>query len=195
MTTMIYNINDKPNKIYEWFIYAIQQVLAVFVATVLIANICGTPVSSCLLGACIGTIVYQVITGFKSPMFISSCGATVSAVCGALALNATNDNYLMVFCGGVIIAIIYTIFSLITKFLGIKAINKIFPPTIVGSITMVIGLNLAGFISSYTQIAGAHSDVGIIISIVTMLIIAIVAIYGKGFIKNKTKLNYCWYWF
>ena len=150
----------------------------------LIANICGTPVSSCLLGACIGTLIYQLITKFRSPMFISSCGATVSAVCGALALNSAGNNYLMVFCGGLIILAIYGIFALITHFTGVKWMNKIFPPTIVGAVTLVIGLNLATFINGYTQINGAHSDVGILIAIATMLITAAVSRYGKGFMKN-----------
>lgn len=115
-----YGIKDRPKKWYEWILYPLQQLLAVFVATVLIANLCGTPVSACLLGACVGTLVYQIITGFKSPMFISSCGATVSAVCGALALNETNNNYLMVFCGGLIILAIYGIFALIIHCVGTK---------------------------------------------------------------------------
>lgn len=181
---MKYGIQDVPHKWWEWIIYPLQQVLAVFVATVLIAQICGTPVSSCLLGACVGTIVYQLITGFKSPMFISSCGATVSAVCGALALNATGDNYLMVFCGGLVILIIYAIFALIVQIAGVKIINKIFPPTIVGAVTIVIGLNLAVFINGYTEIASVHSNVGILIAIATMLIVAVVSHYGKGFMKN-----------
>lgn len=153
-------------------------------ATVLIANICGTPISSCLLGACFGTLIYQLITKFRSPMFISSCGATVSAVCGALALNSAGNNYLMVFCGGLIILAIYGIFALITHFTGVTWMNKIFPPTIVGAVTLVIGLNLATFINGYTQINGAHSDVGILIAIATMLITAAVSQYGKGFMKN-----------
>lgn len=184
MNNLKYGIRDVPKKWYEWVVFTLQQVLAVFVATVLIANICGTPISSCLLGACIGTLVYQLITKFRSPMFISSCGATVSAVCGALALNDAGNNYLMVFCGGLIILTIYGIFALITHFTGVKWINKIFPPTIVGAITLVIGLNLATFINGYTQINGAHSDVGILISIATMLITAAVSQYGKGFMKN-----------
>ena len=160
------------------------MVLSVFVATVLIANICGTPISSCLLGACFGTIIYQIITKFKSPMFISSCGATVSAVCGALALNETGNNYLMVFCGGMIILAIYGIFALIVHFVGKEVINKIFPPSIIGAVTIVIGLNLAAFINTYTQVSGIHSDIGILIAIATMLIVAVVSHYGKGFIKN-----------
>lgn len=58
MTDMIYGITDTPRKVREWILYALQQVLAVFVATVLIANICGTPVDACLLGACFGTLLY-----------------------------------------------------------------------------------------------------------------------------------------
>lgn len=87
-------------------------------------------------------------------MFISSCGATVSAVCGALALNATGDNYLMVFCGGIIIAIVYGVFALVVKFAGVRTLNKIFPPTIVGAVTIVIGLNLATYIYTYTGFSG-----------------------------------------
>lgn len=117
-------------------------------------------------------------------MFISSCGATVSAVCGALSLNATGNNYLMVFCGGLIILAIYGIFAAIVKFTGIKSINKIFPPTIVGAVTMVIGLNLATFIPTYVNIGTEIQTISIIVAIVTMLITALISQYGKGFMKN-----------
>ena len=183
-SNMKYNVRDVPKKWWEWLLYPLQILLSVFVATVLIANICGTPISSCLLGACLGTLVYQIITKFRSPVFISSCGATVSAVCGALALNAAGNNYLMVFCGGLIILVVYGIFALIVKLTGIKWIDKIFPPTIIGAVTIVIGINLAAFINGYTQIGGEHSDIGILIAIATMLITAVVSHYGKGFMKN-----------
>ncbi|MDD7005891.1 MAG: solute carrier family 23 protein [Lactobacillus johnsonii] len=183
-SNMKYNVRDLPKKWWEWLLYPLQILLSVFVATILIANICGTPISSCLLGACLGTLVYQIITKFRSPVFISSCGATVSAVCGALALNAAGNNYLMVFCGGLIILAVYGIFALIVKLTGIKWIDKIFPPTIIGAVTIVIGINLAAFINGYTQVGGAHSDIGILIAIATMLITAVVSHYGKGFMKN-----------
>lgn len=178
---LLYGIQDKPRTIKEWVLYSLQQVLAVFVATVLIATICGTPISACLLGACIGTLVYQLITRFKSPMFISSSGATCSAVIGALALSADGQNYLMVAIGGFIVAVIYIIFALIIRFKGIEAINKIFPATIVGPVTMVIGLNLATFLVTYT-----HDSVlwEVAIAIFTMLVIAISSHYFKGFLKT-----------
>lgn len=124
-------------------------------------------------------------------MFISSCGATVSAVCGALALNAARNNYLMVFCGGLIILLVYAIFALIVKLTGVKTITKIFPPTIIGAVTIVIGLNLSKFLVSYLGQGAADfnpvSVVGIlsvVCALVTMFTTALVSHYGKGFIKN-----------
>lgn len=181
---MIYGITDKPKTFKEWVLYSLQQCLSVWVATVLIASICGTPTSSCLFGACIGTILYQFITGFKSPMFISSCGATCSAVIGALALGNCGQNYAAVAIGGLIIFVIYALFAWIVKKYGIQSINKVFPPTIVGAVTIVIGLNLATFIPTYTQLNGVHSDVGIAIALATMIVIAVTSHYFKGFLKT-----------
>lgn len=188
---MIYGIKDRPAKWYEWIVYTLQMVLAVFVATVLIANICGTPISGALFGAFIGTLIYELITGFKSPMFISSCGATVSAVCGALAIGDGN-NYLMVALGGAIIMIIYAIMALIIKISGKDIIKKILPTEIVGAITIVIGLNLAKFLVTYCNqgdltavpLNSTMSIACMSCAIVTMIVTALVAHYGKGFMKN-----------
>ena len=153
------------------------MLMAVFVATILISNICGTPTDAGLLGACLGTLTYQLITKFKSPVFISNSGATVSAVIGALALGNA-PNYFAVFIGGLIICIIYAIFAFVIKWRGIDAINKLFPPYIVGPITIVIGLNLAGFIPTYT----GGSNIGLLVAIATMLVIALTSHYFKGFL-------------
>lgn len=168
------------------------MLLAVFVATILISTICGTPIAAGLLGGALGTLIYQLITRFKSPIFISNSGATVSAVIGALALGAT-PNYFAVFIGGLVVLAIYGIFALIIKFCGIKAVNKVFPAIIVGPVTMVIGLNLAGFIPTYIAptaavVAASTPDVAAIITtliaICTMIVIAVASHYFKGFWKT-----------
>ena len=101
-SNLLYDTHEHPRTVKEWVLYAVQMLMAVFVATVLISNICGTPVDAGLLGACLGTLTYQLITKFKSPVFISNSGATVSAVIGALALGTT-PNYFAVFLGGLVI--------------------------------------------------------------------------------------------
>lgn len=182
---LLYDIHESPKTVKEWLLYSLQQLLAVFVATVLIAQICGTPISSCFIGGAIGTLIYQLITRFKSPMFISNSGATVSAVIGALALPSIGgQNYLMVVFGGLVIAAIYCGMAMIIKYKGIDAINKIFPPTIVGAVTIVIGLNLAGFIPTYVLVGGQYSLWGIVVAVATMLVIAVSSHYFKGFLKT-----------
>lgn len=183
MTHLLYDIKDKP-PLRQTCVFALQQMCAVFVATVLIANICGTPIDACLFGACIGTLIYQLITKFRSPMFISSCGATVSAVCGALAINASGGNYFAVALGGVVVFAVYSFIALLIKIKGLEFLDKILPPIIIGPITMVIGANLAKFIATYVQVNGAHSDWGVGVAIVTMLIVAISSHYFKGFWKT-----------
>ena len=189
MTNDTLNVRYKPTKWYQWVLYPLQMVLAVFVATVLIANICGTPIPSCLIGAALGTIVYEAITGFKSPRFISSCGATVSAVVGALALGESN-NYVAVAVGGVIIAVIYILFALLIKFGSRKLFDRIFPPVAVGPVTMVIGLNLAGFISTYLSANASNNNpklaawLPMLVALITMFIVALTSHYGKGFMKT-----------
>ena len=68
---MLYNINERP-PFGKLVMFAIQLMLSVFVATVLIAQICGVAVSGALVGAGLSTIIYLIITRFKSPMFLSN---------------------------------------------------------------------------------------------------------------------------
>lgn len=180
---LVLNTNEKPRSAKEWILYPLQMVMAVFVATVLIATICGTPIDVCLLGGCLGTLVYQCFTKFKSPMFISNSGATVSAVIGALALGNA-PNYLAVAIGGIVVAAIYILFAFVIKWRGVAVFNKIFPATIVGPITIVIGLNLATFIPSYVGLGGLNETWGVVIAILTMLLIAITSKFAKGFMKT-----------
>lgn len=177
---MIYQINESPKTFKEWILYTSQQVLSVFVATVLIATICGTPPSACLLGACVGTLTYQILTNFKSPMFISSCGATAGAVIAALSING----YTAVIIGGLIMFIVYWGAARLIQYKGIESINKLLPPTIIGTITLVIGINLAGFIPTYLQSNGEITFYGTLVSIFTMFVIAFTAHKGKGILKN-----------
>ena len=179
---MLYNINDKlPTK--RLIVAALQQIIACFVATVLIPQICGVPIAPALLGAGIGTLIYQLFTRGQSPMFISSSGAFVAAVIGALALGTT-PNYTAVFVGGLIVCAVYCIIGVCINKFGTSWINKLLPPVVIGPIVAVIGLNLATFIPTYFQINGQYSLLGFGLGILTLVITALISHYGKGFIKN-----------
>lgn len=175
---MIYNINDRL-PFGKLISFSIQLMLSVFVATVLIANICGVAVSGALVGAGLATICYLLITGFKSPMFISNSGAFVAPVMAALALGG----YPAVAIGGLVTCLIYTLFGIIFTRIPVDKIYKVFPPALIGAVTVVIGVNLMPFILSYVQIAGVTSQWGVIVALITMLSIALISHYAKGILK------------
>jgi len=172
---MIYNIDERP-PFGKLVLFAFQMVLSVFVASVLIANICGVNVSAALVGAGLGTIAYILCTKGKSPMFISNSGAFVAPVIMALAAAG----YYGVLVGGITTCLVYVIFGIIFSKVPVENIYKIFPATLIGAITMVIGINLMAFIPAYV---GDTGQWGTIIALVTMAVIAILSHYAKGMTK------------
>lgn len=175
---MIYGINDRL-PIGKLIMFAVQLVLSVFVATVLIANICGVAVSGALVGAGLSTLVYLIITGFKSPMFVSSSGAFVAPVIAALAAGG----YSAIAIGGLVTCIIYTIFGIVFTKVPVEKIYNIFPHALIGAITVVIGINLMPFILTYVQIDGITNMWGVSVALVTMVAIALISHYAKGILQ------------
>lgn len=169
---MIYNVNDKP-PIGKLFLFALQVMLSCFTATALIAQVCGVPLSGAFFGAGLATIVYWFITKGKSPMFISNSGAFVAPVLAALAAGG----YTAVAIGGAVSCIVYVIFGMIFSRISVNNLYKIMPRVLIGSVTVVIGINLMGFIPGYI---GDTGNTGLIIALITVLAIAISSHYFKG---------------
>ena len=175
---MIYNLDDKI-PINKLILFALQMVLSVFVATILIANICGVAISGALVGAGLATLIYSVVTKGKSPMYISSSGAFVAPVMAALAAGG----YTAVAIGGLVACAIYCLFGFIFSKLSVEKVYKIFPKALIGAITVVIGVNLMPFILSYVQINGVTNMWGVSVALVTMISIALISHYAKGIMQ------------
>lgn len=169
---MIYNVKDTP-PIGKLMLFALQVMLSCFTATALIAQICGVPLSGAFFGAGLATIVYYFATKGQSPMFISNSGAFVAPVLAALAIGGYNA----VAIGGAVSCIIYTIFALIFNYISVDNLYKVMPKVLIGSITVVIGINLMGFIPGYI---GDTGNIGLIIALITVLAIAFSSHYFKG---------------
>lgn len=175
---MIYDIHDKP-PIGKLLLFSLQLLLSVFVATVLIANICGVAVSGALAGAGLSTLIYLLVTRYESPMYISNSGAFVAPVMIALAAGG----YPAVAVGGLTTCLVYCIFGLVFTKIPIENIYKIFPKALIGAVTMVIGITLMGFIGTYVQIGGETNTWGIVIALFTAIVIAVTSHYAKGIAK------------
>ena len=169
---MIYGVKDTP-PVGKLLLFSLQILLSVFTATALIAQICGVDLSGAFIGAGAATLIYSVCTRFKSPMFISNSGAFVAPVLAALAAGG----YTAVAVGGLVAAVVYITFGVIFKYVPIENLYKVMPKVLIGSVTVVIGINLMGFIPGYI---GDTGITGVCIALITVLAIALSSHYFKG---------------
>lgn len=175
---LIYDINDKP-PFGKTLLFAFQMVLSCFVASVLIANICGVSSAAALVGAGVGTLLYLIITKFQSPMFVSSSGAFVAPVLAALSLGG----YTGAAIGGLTACVIYCLFGFIFSKIEVEKIYKVFPKALIGAVTAVIGINLMPYCLTYVQINGVTNGWGLLIAFISMFSIALISHYAKGISK------------
>ena len=175
---ILYDIEETP-PFGKLLLFGLQMMLSVFVATVLIAKICGVAVSGALFGAGLATFAYLFVTGWKSPMFISNSGAFVAPVMMALAVGG----YSAVAIGGLTTCVIYCLFGFLFSRIPVESIYKVFPKALIGAVTMVIGITLMGFIGTYVQIGGETNIWGVVIALFTAIVIAVTSHYAKGMAK------------
>ena len=172
---MVFNVNERP-PLQQLILFAIQMMLSVFVATVLIGNICGVDTGAVLVGAGLATLINILVTRGGTPMFMSSSGAFVAPVLLALSVAG----YTGVFVGCLTSCIVYCIFGMIFSRVDVDKIYKVFPRALIGSVTAVIGINLMPFILTYVQINNVTHMWGIVIAFITMFSIAMISWYAKG---------------
>ncbi|MBR2080473.1 MAG: uracil-xanthine permease, partial [Oscillospiraceae bacterium] len=143
---LIYGIKDKP-KFAQLLVFAFQQVLAILAATIAVPAIVGNGMSAsaALFGAGVGTIVYQLFTKFRSPVFLGSSfafiGSMVAAFAGATSASA---GFAGIILGAVFAGLVYVVIAAIVKLVGVMWINKLMPPVVIGPTVALIGLSLAG---------------------------------------------------
>ena len=137
---LIYDIGDKP-KFGQMLIFALQQLLAILAATIAVPTIIGLPtqIPAAILGAGIGTLVYQLFTKFKSPVFLGSSFAFLSSLGVAIAYG-----YCGIVLGSIVAGLVYVIIALIIHFTGTAWVDKLMPPVIIGPTVALIGLSLSG---------------------------------------------------
>ena len=149
---LVYDINDKP-KFGQMLVFALQQVLAILAATIAVPTIIGLPtqIPAAILGAGIGTLVYQFFTRRKSPVFLGSSFAFLNSLFVGLAYG-----YCGIILGSVVAGLVYVFIAVIIHFSGTKWVNKLMPPVIIGPTVALIGLSLAG--SAMGDIVKANSS-------------------------------------
>jgi len=143
--------DEKPS-LGKLILYAIQQVIVMFPATVTVALITGFQVSTTIFASGLATVCFILITGRKIPMYYGSSFAYLSAISGLIAAQGfvkvdgiLPPEAISIAQFGIIASGLVSIAAgLLVRLGGMKMVEKILPATITGPIAMIIGLTLAG---------------------------------------------------
>ena len=193
---LVYDIHDKP-QFSKLLVFAFQQLLAIMAATIAVPAIVGNgmSISAALFGAGIGTIVYQLFTKFRSPVFLGSSFAFIGSMSAAFAGSISMSlGYLGLLIGAAFAGLVYVIIATVVKFVGVAWINKLMPAAVIGPTVALIGLSLSSAaindVFSYGPKDGngafimtGNIWVSLICALVTLIVVVLCATYGNKMVK------------
>lgn len=160
-------------------ILGIQHMFAMFGSTVLVPMLTGLDVSTTLLFAGLGTLLFHLLTKRKVPAFLGSSFAFLGGYMAIAPMldGQPNKELLPYACFGVACAgLLYLVLALLIKVFGSSRVMKFFPPIVTGPIIIAIGLTL-----SPSAINSCSADW--LTALTAILLVIICNIWGKGMIK------------
>ncbi len=190
---LTYDVADKPKGL-NLITFALQQMLAILAATIAVPMIIGngmTPAAA-MFGAGAGTIVYQLFTKRKSPVFLGSSFAFLGSMSTAFAgATSMQLGFLGLILGAFFAGAVYVLISIIVNILGVNWLNKLMPPVVIGPTVAIIGLSLAGnavgdLQTGDVQIDGAMAAspyAAVVCGLITLIVVMLCASYGKKTMK------------
>lgn len=191
---LIYDVEDKMS-FGKMIVFAIQQLLAIMAATLVVPMIVGHGMKSeaALFGAGVGTLVYIAFTKKKSPVFLGSSFAFLGSMAAAFAGGVSVAvGYLGLILGAIFAGLVYVVIALVVKAVGVDWVNKLMPPVVIGPTVAIIGLSLAGnaigdlksgevFDAAGAQLASPLAT--ILCGLVTLFVTILCSTFGKKTLK------------
>ena len=206
---LVYGVKDKPG-FWKTIVFALQQVLAILAATIVVPVIVGNGMSqsAALFGAGVGTLVYLLFTKFRSPVFLGSSFAFIGSMFAAFGGAASaSAGYLGLIVGAIFAGLVYVLIAIAVKYAGVKWIDKIMPAAVIGPTVAIIGLSLSvnavgdlfkgsvtapvqewvvnngipEFVTNYYPTA--NTWVALICGLVTLATVIVCSVYGKKMLK------------
>ncbi len=190
---LVYGVNDKP-KFGQLLVFAFQQILAILAATIAVPSIIGNGMSqaAALFGAGAGTIIYQLFTKFRSPVFLGSSFAFINSMFAAFGGAASaSAGFAGILLGAVFAGLVYVVIAIVVKLVGVNWINKLMPAVVIGPTVAIIGLSLApnavgDLFVGKVMVDGASACspyVALICGLVTLFAVVLFSVCGKKMAK------------
>lgn len=165
----------------KFTILGIQHLFAMFGATILVPALTGLPVSTTLLFAGLGTIVFHLISKRTVPAFLGSSFAFIGGYLSVkemgMEMGLSESLALGYACMGVFCAgLCYFIMAALIKGFGTNKVLRYFPPVVTGPMVIAIGLTLSG-----SAITNCTSNW--LLAITAIVVVITSSVWGKGIIR------------
>ena len=177
----------------KMIILGLQHMFAMFGATVLVPLLTGLSVSTTLLFAGLGTLLFHLITKRKVPAFLGSSFAFLGGYAAiAPMVNGQPSHDLPYACFGVACAgLVYLVLAGLFRAFGSNKVMRYFPPVVTGPIIIAIGLNLsASALNNILQTSTDDAGNTVLanphtwwIALVAIVIVIVCNIWGRGMVK------------
>lgn len=165
----------------KFTILGVQHLFAMFGATILVPALTGLPVSTTLLFAGLGTLVFHLLSRGEVPAFLGSSFAFIGGYLSVKQMGVeqgmTETLALCYACVGVMCAgLCYFLMAFLIKWLGTQRVLRFFPPVVTGPVVIAIGLTLSG-----SAITNCQSDW--LLALVAIVTVIACNIWGRGIMK------------
>ena len=161
-----------------------QILFVAFGAMVLVPLLTGLNPAMALLGAGIGTLLFQALTGRKVPIFLGSSFAFIAPIIYAMQEWGMGGTMFGLFAAG----FMYFVFAALIKYFGLPVVNRLLPPVVIGPVIMVIGLSVAAVAGNMAMGRAGGNQVldyshSLLLSGFTFAVTVMVAVFGSKMMK------------
>ena len=161
-----------------------QILFVAFGAMVLVPLLTGLNPAMALLGAGIGTLLFQALTGRKVPIFLGSSFAFIAPIIYAMQEWGMGGTMFGLFAAG----FMYFVFAALIKYFGLPMVSRLLPPVVIGPVIMVIGLSVAVVAGNMAMGRAGGNQVldythSLLLSGFTFAVTVMVAVFGSKMMK------------
>lgn len=161
---------------------SLQHLTAMFGATILVPILLGVNPAIALLMNGIGTLIYSWVTKGGIPAYLGSSFAFIAPV---ILINTSYGGFSHAQSGFIFFGLFFILISFIVYKWGVKWIDVVMPPAVMGAVVAIIGLELAPLAAQQAGLtAGENTDKNVIIvSMFTLLIGIFGSVLFRGFLQ------------
>jgi uracil permease len=166
------------------FISGAQILFVAFGALVLVPLLTGLNPAMALLGAGVGTLMFQVLTKRQVPIFLGSSFAFIGPIIFSMQTWGQAATQFGLFFAG----FMYFIIAGLIKWRGMGFIHKLLPPVVIGPVIMVIGLSVAVAASGMAMGQGGGKQlvpygVSLLLAAISLTTTIIVSVFAGGMLR------------